>query len=127
MTDVQRRLSTTLSNRPTIGVRGRKEARGAHSICAQPAMMPAVLVRRHDAHPMWTRVALFGLLAALLLAIFGMPPVDLHGLLHYVGVVDPFCGGTRSGYLALPGPLRDAVRSNPARPAPVRAGLAPLP
>src|SRR5260370_17429443 len=116
MTDVQRRLSTTLSNRPTIGVRGRKEARGAHSICARPTMMPAVLVRRHDAHPMWTRIALFGLLAALLLAIFGMPPVDLHGLLHYVGVMDPFCGGTRSVSLTLPAPLRAAAPFHPPPP-----------
>jgi hypothetical protein len=86
-------------------------------------MMPAVLVRRHDAHPAWTRIALCGLLAALLLAVFGLPPVDLHGPLHHIGVMDPFCGGTRSVYLTLRGHLRDAVLYNPAGPALVVAAL----
>jgi hypothetical protein len=89
-------------------------------------MMPAVLVRRRDAHPIWTRIALCGLLIALLLAVLGLPPLDLHGPLHHLGVMDPFCGGTRSVYLTLHGHLRDAVRYNPAGPALVVAALALL-
>lgn len=89
-------------------------------------MKPAVLVRGHDTHPVWTRIALCGLLAALLLAVIGMPPVNLHGLLHYVGVMDPFCGGTRSVYLTMHGHLGEAVRYNPAGPALVVGALALL-
>lgn len=65
-----------------------------------------------------------GLLVALLLAILGLPPVDLHGALHYLGVMDPFCGGTRSVYLTLRGHLRDALHYNPAGPILVVAALA---
>jgi uncharacterized protein DUF2752 len=75
-----------------------------------------LVVRRHDTHPVWTRIALSGLLTALLLAVFGLPPLDLHGPLHYLGVMDPLCGGTRSVYLTLHGQLREAVRYNPAVP-----------
>jgi hypothetical protein len=87
-------------------------------------MRPAVLVRRHDAHPLWTRIALCGLLVALLLAVLGVPHLDIHGPLHHLGVMDPFCGGTRSVYLTLHGHLRDAVRHNPAGPILVVAALA---
>jgi hypothetical protein len=88
--------------------------------------LPIVLVRRCDAHPVWTWIALTGLMIAALLAVFGLPPVDLHGLLHYVGVMDPFCGGTRSVYLTLHGQLREAVRYNPAGPLLVLAAVALL-
>jgi hypothetical protein len=87
-------------------------------------MRPAVRVRRHDAHPLWTRIALCGLLVALLLAVVGVPHVDIHGPLHYLGVMDPFCGGTRSVYLTLHGHVRDAVRYNPAGPVLVVAAVA---
>lgn len=87
-------------------------------------MRPAALVRRHDAHPLWTRIALCGLLGGLLLAVLGMPHLDIHGPLHYLGVMDPFCGGTRSVYRTLRGHLRDAVRYNPAGPMLVLAAVA---
>lgn len=83
-----------------------------------------MLVRRHDAHPLWTRIALCGLLVALLPAVLGVPHLDIHGPLHHLGVMDPFCGGTRSVYLTLHGHLRDAVRHNPAGPILVVAALA---
>jgi Protein of unknown function (DUF2752) len=89
-------------------------------------MKPVMLVRRHDRHPGWTRIALSGLLAALLLAVLGLPPLDLHGPLHHIGVMDPLCGGTRSVYLTMHGHLRDAVRYNPAGPVVVVAALALL-
>jgi hypothetical protein len=74
----------------------------------------------------WTRIALGGLAIAVLLAIFGLPPVDLHGPLHYLGVMDPLCGGTRSVYLTLHGHLREALHYNPAGPMLVVAALAVL-
>jgi hypothetical protein len=91
-----------------------------------PARFPSALVRRRDAYPVWTWIALIGLVIAVLLAVLGLPPVDLHGPLHYLGVMDPLCGGTRSVYLTLHGQLRDALRYNPAGPALVAGAVAVL-
>jgi uncharacterized membrane protein YfcA len=84
------------------------------------------LVRRHDELAVWTWIALAGLVIAVLLAVVGIPHVDLHGPLHYLGVMDPLCGGTRSVYLTLHGRLHDAVRYNPAGPLLVAAAVALL-
>ena len=100
-----------------------KGEHGAESMDAGTAMMPAVVIRRYDDHPAWTRIALCGLLVAVLLAAVGLPPLDLHGALHYVGVMDPFCGGTRSVYLTLHGHLRAALHYNPAGPILVATAL----
>jgi hypothetical protein len=67
-----------------------------------------------------------GTLIALCLAAFGPPHADLHGPLHYFGVMDPLCGGTRSVYLTLHGRLREALLYNPAAPLLVVAALAIL-
>jgi uncharacterized membrane protein YfcA len=72
---------------------------------------------------MWTWIALAGLMIGALLAIFGLPTADLHGPLHYLGVMDPLCGGTRSVYLTLHGDLHNAVRYNPAGPVLVLAAV----
>jgi hypothetical protein len=69
---------------------------------------------------------LIGLVIAVLLAVLGLPPVDLHGPLHHLGVMDPLCGGTRSVYLTMHGQLREAVRYNPAGPALVAGAVAVL-
>lgn len=92
----------------------------------RPTRFPSALVRRRDAYPVWTWIALIGLVIAVLLAVLGLPPVDLHGPLHYFGVMDPLCGGTRSVYLTLHGQLRDAVRYNPVGPALVAGAAAVL-
>lgn len=89
-----------------------------------PTRRRVLVVRRHDAQPVWTWIALAGLVIAVLLAIIGLPRVDLHGPLHYLGVMDPLCGGTRSVYLTLHGHLRDALRYNPASPLLVLAAVA---
>jgi hypothetical protein len=73
-------------------------------------------VQRRDAQPVWTWIAVTSLVIGVLLAIFGVPPIDLHGPLHHLGVMDPLCGGTRSVYLTLHGHLQGAVRYNPAGP-----------
>jgi hypothetical protein len=44
-----------------------------------------------------TRASIVLALGAAGLAIFGLPPIDLHGPLHYMGVMDPLCGMTRAG------------------------------
>jgi len=61
-------------------------------------------------------VAVAGLLAAAALAVVGLPPVDLHGPLHHLGVMDPFCGGTRALRLTARGDLAGAWRWNPLSP-----------
>lgn len=47
------------------------------------------------------------------LAVWGPPPVDVHGPFHYVGIMDPLCGGTRALRYALRGQLSEAWRYNP--------------
>jgi uncharacterized membrane protein YfcA len=83
-------------------------------------------VWRHDKQPVWTWIALAGLVIAGLLAVVGLPHADLHGPLHYLGVMDPLCGGTRSVYLTLHGRLANAMRYNPAGPPLVAAAVAVL-
>jgi hypothetical protein len=75
---------------------------------------------------MWTWIALAGLVIAVLLAIVGLPRIDIHGPLHYLGVMDPLSGGTRSVHLTMHGHLRDALRYNPASPMLVLAAAALL-
>ncbi len=69
-----------------------------------------------DRHRAFTRVAVAGLVVTGLLAVYGLPPVDLHGPLHYLGVMDPLCGMTRGVRLVARGGLAGAVRYNPAAP-----------
>ena len=66
----------------------------------------------HDRAARFTwAAALFGI-AAVALRVVGVPPVDLHGPLHYLGVMDPLCGGTRATFLLLSGDLAGAARYN---------------
>ena len=60
-----------------------------------------------------TIVGVVGLALAALMAVFGLPPVDLHGPVHRMGVMDPFCGGTRAARLTAQGDLAAAWRYNP--------------
>lgn len=60
------------------------------------------------------------------MAAFGLPPVDLHGPLHYLGIMDPLCGGTRGVRLALRGDLGGAWRYNPLSIPVVAAALVAL-
>jgi hypothetical protein len=69
-----------------------------------------------DRYPWWTTVALGTAAIIVVLAVVGLPPVDLHGPLHYLGIMDPLCGGTRSVYLSTHGHLAAAIRYNPAAP-----------
>ena len=72
---------------------------------------------RRDAHRAITLVltvtALAGVAIAGTMAIAGLPTVDLHGPLHKLGIMDPFCGGTRAARYTAQGRLGDAWRYNP--------------
>ncbi|MDT5059026.1 MAG: hypothetical protein QOF66_7392 [Mycobacterium sp.] len=85
-----------------------------HSSGRGPGQLHVLVVRGDDAQSVWTWIAVAGLVIAVLLAIVGLPRVDIHGPLHYLGVMDPLCGGTRSVYLTMHGHLRDPLRYNPA-------------
>ncbi|ABL83291.1 MULTISPECIES: DUF2752 domain-containing protein [unclassified Nocardioides] len=60
-----------------------------------------------------TALAVVGALLAAAMALFGLPPVDLHGPLHRMGIMDPFCGGTRATRFAARGDLGRAWTYNP--------------
>lgn len=67
----------------------------------------------HDRMPSFTHAAVFLFIGAITLGLVGVPPIDLHGLLHYVGIMDPFCGGTRAMYLLTTGDVAGAAHYNP--------------
>lgn len=70
-------------------------------------------VERVDRHRVPTVLAAAGLLAGALMAAFGLPPINLHGPLHHVGIMGPTCGGTRSVYFAMMGDWTTSLRYNP--------------
>jgi hypothetical protein len=69
-----------------------------------------------DRHPALAPLAAGGLLTAAVLAVVGLPPLDLHGPLHYLGIMDPLCGMTRGTMAVLHGQLSRAWAYNPASP-----------
>lgn len=94
-----------------------------HPVSSWP---PRVSIESSDAHLWLTCSALVAAAGALVLALFGIPSVDLHGPTHRLGIMDPFCGGTRSWYLLLHGRLWDALRYNPAGPLLMAIAVAAL-
>lgn len=62
---------------------------------------------------MVTGFALVGVILIVPLAWFGLPPVDIHGPLHYLGVMAPTCGLTRGLMWAARGELSTAWMYNP--------------
>lgn len=79
-----------------------------------------------DRHRTLTWLAAIGLTVGAALAIFGLPPVDLHSPLHHLGVMDPLCGMTRGTRLTLRGDYAGAVEYNPAAPLVPLGGLVML-
>ncbi len=67
---------------------------------------------RDRARPI-TFAAVLLLVAAIVLRIVGVPPIDVHGLLHYLGIMDPLCGGTRAMFLLTSGEFGAAAHYNP--------------
>jgi hypothetical protein len=74
---------------------------------------PSVGWARRDTARMLTHVALLGVVAAGVLHIVGVPGIDIHGPWHYVGIMDPGCGGTRAMYLLSTGDFAGAAQYNP--------------
>lgn len=72
-----------------------------------------VYLADHDQLRTITLIGIAGLAIAAVMAIFGLPPVDLHGPLHRMGIMDPLCGGTRAARLTAQGDLVQAWRYNP--------------
>ena len=60
-----------------------------------------------------TRAVLIGLAVAIVLRVVGVPRVDLHGPLHFLGVMDPLCGGTRAAFLLMSSRFGAAATYNP--------------
>jgi hypothetical protein len=79
---------------------------------------------RRDPLPGLTIVAMAGLVVGVLLARFGMPPVNLHAPPHFWGIMDPLCGMTRGSAATLRGDLGKAWWYNPASPLVIAAGFA---
>lgn len=72
------------------------------------------LVRSNRDRFRWmTALALGFALAAAALWVVGIPPVDIHGPLHYRGIMDPLCGATRATFLLLSGDFGAAALYNP--------------
>lgn len=63
-------------------------------------------------HP-FTILAGIGLITVVAMAVFGLPPWDLHTPLHHAGIMDPLCGGTRAVRLAAMGDIRESLTYNP--------------
>ncbi|MQA85385.1 MAG: DUF2752 domain-containing protein [Streptosporangiales bacterium] len=70
-------------------------------------------VERVDRHRVVTLFAVAGLAAGALLAAFGLPPVELHGPLHHLGIMGPTCGATRAVRLAMMGEWGSSFQHNP--------------
>jgi Protein of unknown function (DUF2752) len=68
---------------------------------------------KNDRHRTWTRLALLGVPLTGLLAVLGLPSIDIHGPLHYLGVMGPTCGMTRGVMWFARGNLARAWMFNP--------------
>ena len=76
--------------------------------------LPFRMVREaHDRHRWAGPLAAVGLMSGGLLAVLGLPPVDLHGPPHYAGVMDPLCGATRGVHATMLGDFGKAWLYNP--------------
>ena len=67
-----------------------------------------------DAHPTWCRWVVAAAFAAVSLAAFGLPPISIHGPLHFVGIMGPTCGLTRAVRFVALGDIAAALRYNPS-------------
>jgi hypothetical protein len=68
---------------------------------------------RCDAHRWATYLAGAGVSLALVMAVYGLPAIDLHPPIHRLGIMDPLCGGTRAARYAAQGQIGEAWTYNP--------------
>ena len=66
-----------------------------------------------DEHRRLTGVIVTGIVVAVLMGRWGLPPVNLHSPLHRLGMMDPLCGMTRAAAALGRGDLATAWRYNP--------------
>jgi hypothetical protein len=92
----------------------------------RPRLPVGLRWEREDRHPTLAPLAAAGLLVAGVLAVVGLPRVDLHGPLHHLGIMDPLCGMTRGTVVLLRGQLGQAVAYNPASPLLIAGALLAL-
>lgn len=80
---------------------------------AAPAAWLQVSWQRRDRHRLITAIAFVGVGITGAMAVFGLPPVDLHGPFHRIGIMDPLCGGTRAARYTTHGEWALAWKYNP--------------
>ena len=89
------------------------------------AAIPRMASLGHQDRMRWLTVAgCAGFAVAVLMALFGLPPVDLHGPFHRAGIMDPFCGGTRAARFTAQGRFVEAWTYNPLGVAAAMAAAA---
>ncbi len=76
----------------------------------------ALSIQPTDSHSPLTWAAGGLAVVSVAIAVWGLPPVDVHGPLHRFGVMDPLCGGTRAAHFALTGQWAVAWYYNPLGP-----------
>ncbi len=79
----------------------------------QPTTWLRATWQPRDRHRLTTSAALAGLGIAAAMAVFGLPPIDLHGPFHRFGIMDPLCGGTRAARYTAQGEWALAWKYNP--------------
>lgn len=67
----------------------------------------------HDRYRWLTGLALGGVVAAVAMAVVGLPAIDTHGPLHQMGIMGPTCGATRAAMFTARGDLALAWTYNP--------------
>ncbi|NEW33313.1 DUF2752 domain-containing protein [Nocardia cyriacigeorgica] len=87
---------------------------GKESMMTDRSIAPDTAARRRGDRLLWLTVsAVVIAAAATALRVVGVPSVDLHVPTHFLGLMDPFCGGTRATYLLLAGDVSESLRYNP--------------
>lgn len=78
------------------------------STLTEPRPLLQISLARGDQHWWMTILGVLALAIAAAMAMFGLPPVDLHSPLHKIGIMDPS--------VAAPGPPGTPRRATSRRP-----------
>ena len=105
-------VRSRISTKSGVSTRGSRGVEAGKAPAAERAAI-SIAWSSVDELRIVTVVGVLGLAAAVAMAVFGLPPVDLHGPLHRMGIMDPLCGGTRAARLTAQGDLAEAWKYNP--------------